>query len=148
MKFRPIVNSSSSSSSFLVFSLLLLLIFPTSHSVWKHKLHVLPLVHFEAMSCVVKNNNYLLQLLATPPAHQRQFLLQRATPQRLHALVQVLFNILLRNTFSSLKKISGNCCHIKILGSKPGKNKSPLQNKEANSSNSCTRGWWFYSGPL
>ena len=146
MKFRPIVNSSS--ASFLVFSLLLLLIFPTSHSMWKHKLHVLPLVHFVAMFRVVKNNNCLLQLLATRPAHQRQFLLQTATPQRLHALVQVLFNILLRNTFSSLKKISGNCCHIKILCSKPRRNKSPLQNKEATPSNSCTRELWFYSGSL
>ena len=79
-----------------------------------------------AMSPVVKNNNCLLQLLATRPAHQHQFLIQTATPRRLHALVQVLFNILLRNTFSSLKKIRENCCHIKILCSKPRRKKISL----------------------
>ena len=53
----------------------------------KHKLRVLPLVNFEAISSVVKNNDCLLQLLATRPDHQRQFLLQTATPQRLHTLI-------------------------------------------------------------
>ena len=53
------------------------------------------LVHFEAMFCVVNNNRGFLQLLADCPAYQRQFLLKTATPQQLHALVQVLYNILM-----------------------------------------------------
>ena len=53
------------------------------------------LVHFEAMSRVVNNNRGFLQLLADCPAYQRQFLLKTATPQQLHALVQVLYNVLL-----------------------------------------------------
>ena len=56
-----------------------------------------PLVHFEAMSCVVNNNRGFLQLLADCPAYQRQFLLKTATPQQLHALVQVLYNVLIRH---------------------------------------------------
>ena len=47
------------------------------------------------MSCVVNNNRGFLQLLADCPAYQRQFLLKTATPQQLHALVQVLYNILM-----------------------------------------------------
>ena len=39
------------------------------------------LVHFVAMSRVVNNNRGSLQLLAYYPAHQRQLLLKRATPQ-------------------------------------------------------------------
>ena len=34
-------------------------------------------------------------MLADCPAYQRQFLLKTATPQQLHALVQVLYNILM-----------------------------------------------------
>ena len=49
------------------------------------------------MSRVVNNNRGVLQLLADCPAHQRQFLLKIATPQQLHALVQVLYNILMGN---------------------------------------------------
>ena len=49
------------------------------------------------MSQVVKNNRGFLQLLAVCPAHQRQFLLRTASPQQLHALVQVLYNILMRH---------------------------------------------------
>ena len=57
--------------------------------------HQLPsLVHFVAMSRVVNNNRGFLQLLADCPAYQRQLLLRTATPQQLHALVQVLYNIL------------------------------------------------------
>ena len=52
------------------------------------------LVHLVAMSRVVNNNRGFLQLLADCPAYQRQFLLKTATPQQLHALVQVLYNIL------------------------------------------------------
>ena len=37
--------------------------------------------HFVAMSRVVNNNRGSLQLLAYCPAHQRQFLLKRATLQ-------------------------------------------------------------------
>ena len=46
------------------------------------------------MSRVVNNNRGFLQLLAHCPDHQRQFLLKTATPQLVHALVQVLYNIL------------------------------------------------------
>ena len=46
------------------------------------------------MSHVVKNNRGFLQLLAVCPAYQRQILLRTASPQQLHALVQVLYNIL------------------------------------------------------
>ena len=45
------------------------------------------------MSRVVNNNRGFLQLLADCPAYQRQFLLKTATPQQLHALVQVLYNM-------------------------------------------------------
>ena len=47
------------------------------------------------MSRVVNNNHGFLQLLADCPAHQRQSLLKTATPQQIHALVQVLYNILM-----------------------------------------------------
>ena len=47
------------------------------------------------MSRVVNNNRGFLQLLAYCLAYQRQFLLKTATPQQLHALVQVLYNILM-----------------------------------------------------
>ena len=46
------------------------------------------------MSRVVKNNRGFLQLLANCPKHQRQFLLRTATPQQIHALIQVLYNAL------------------------------------------------------
>ena len=46
------------------------------------------------MSQVVKNNRGFPQFLAVCPAHQRQILLRTASPQQLHALVQVLYNIL------------------------------------------------------
>ena len=49
------------------------------------------------MSRVVNNNRGFLQLLADCPAYQRQFLLKTATPQQLHALVQVSYNILMRH---------------------------------------------------
>ena len=54
------------------------------------------LVHFEAMSRAVNKNRGFLQLLADCPAYHRQFLLKTATPQQLHALVQVLYNILIK----------------------------------------------------
>ena len=47
------------------------------------------------MSRVVNNNRGFLQLLADCPAYQRQFLLKTATPQQLHAPVQVLNNVLM-----------------------------------------------------
>ena len=47
------------------------------------------------MSQVVKNNRGFLQFLADCSAHQRQFLLRTASPEQLHALVQVLYNILM-----------------------------------------------------
>ena len=46
------------------------------------------------MSQVVKNSRGFLQFLAVCPAHQRQFLLRTASPQQLHALVQLSYNIL------------------------------------------------------
>ena len=47
------------------------------------------------MSLVVNNNRGFLQLLADCLAYQRQLLLKTATPQQLHALVQVLHNTLM-----------------------------------------------------
>ena len=88
-------SSSSSSSSFYCF-----LSFAHSFHFFSPRDSIkdcqLPsLVHFEAMSRVVNNNRGFLQLLADCPAYQRQFLLKTATPQQLHALVQVLYNILM-----------------------------------------------------
>ena len=45
------------------------------------------------MSRVVKNNLPFLHLLTCCPEHQRQFLLETATPEQIHALVQILFNM-------------------------------------------------------
>ena len=45
------------------------------------------------MSRVVKNNLPFLHLLTCCPEHQRQFLLETATPEQIHALVQILFNL-------------------------------------------------------
>ena len=53
------------------------------------------LVRFEEMFRVVNNNRGFLQLLADCPAYQLRFLLKTATPQQLHALVQVLYNVLM-----------------------------------------------------
>ena len=108
----------SSSSSFLLFSLLLLLLIsivfppPPPHSIVLYlsptrfisfsprdsikECQLQSLVHFESMSGLVNNNRGFLQLLADcPAAYQRQFLLKTATPQQLHALVQVFYNILM-----------------------------------------------------
>ena len=49
------------------------------------------------MSRVVKNHRGFLQLLADCPSKQRQFLLTTATPQQLHALVQIIYNVLTEN---------------------------------------------------
>ena len=46
------------------------------------------------MSRVVRNNRGFFQLLADCSPEQRQFLLMRATPQQMHALVQVIRNVL------------------------------------------------------
>ena len=46
------------------------------------------------MSRVVENNRGFLRLLADCPSHQRQFLLKTATPQQMHALVQIIYNVL------------------------------------------------------
>ena len=92
---------SPSSSSFLLFYLLLILLlsfhlpffFPSRGSI---KDCTLPsCAHFVAMFRVVNNNRGFFQLLADCPAHQRQFLLKTATPQQIHALVQVLCNTLM-----------------------------------------------------
>ena len=47
------------------------------------------------MSRVVNNSRGFPQLLTDCPVHQRQFLLKIATPQQIHALVEVLYNILM-----------------------------------------------------
>ena len=57
--------------------------------------HLPLLVPLVLMSRVVNNNRGFLQLLADCPVHQRKFLLKTATPQQIHALVQVLHNILM-----------------------------------------------------
>ena len=49
------------------------------------------------MSRVVNNDRGFLQLLADCPPKQRQFLLKTATPQQLHALVQIIYNVLTEN---------------------------------------------------
>lgn len=49
------------------------------------------------MSRVVKNNRGFLELLTCCPEHQRQFLLETATPQQMHALVQIIYNVLRGN---------------------------------------------------
>ena len=49
------------------------------------------------MSRVGKNNRGFLQLLSDCPSKQRQFLLRTATPQQLHALLQVIYNVLTEN---------------------------------------------------
>ena len=46
---------------------------------------------------VVKNNRGFFQLLADCPHQQRQFLLTTATPQQMHALVQIIHNVLHEN---------------------------------------------------
>ena len=61
-----------------------------------------------------KKHRGFLQLLADCPVHQRQFLLKIATPQQLHALVQVLYNILMGH-ISIPPKISGYCGPIRML---------------------------------
>ena len=48
-----------------------------------------------SQSQVVKNNSGFLQFLAVCSAHQRQFLLRTASPEQLHALVQVLYDIVM-----------------------------------------------------
>ena len=55
------------------------------------------------MSRVVKNNRGFLQLLADCPSKQRQFLLKTATPQQLHTLVQIIYNVLTRAKLLSHK---------------------------------------------
>ena len=43
----------------------------------------------------MNKNRGFLQLLADYPAYKLQFLLKTATPQQLHVLVQVLYNIVM-----------------------------------------------------
>ena len=52
------------------------------------------LVQSTVMSRVVKNNRGFFQLSAHCPIQQCEFLLSTATPQQVHALVQVLYNVL------------------------------------------------------
>ena len=91
-------STTTTATTFLLFSLhyhhhLISIVFPPRNSIKDYQLPFL--VHFVVMSRVVNNNRGFLQLLADCPAYQRQFLLKTATPQQLHALVQVLYNILM-----------------------------------------------------
>ena len=52
---------------------------------------------FITMSRVAKNNQAFLQLLADCHPKQRHFFLMTATPQQIHALVQVIRNVLQEN---------------------------------------------------
>ena len=45
------------------------------------------------MSHVVRKNRSYLQLLVSCPTHQRQFLLETATPEQVHAIVQAAHNV-------------------------------------------------------
>ena len=72
------------------------------------------LVHFVAMSRAVNNNRGFLNLLTDFPVHQHQLLLKIATPQQLHALVQVLYNIRMGH-ISIPPKISEYCGPIRML---------------------------------
>ena len=45
------------------------------------------------MSRVVKNNLHFVHFLTCCPEQQRHFLLETATPEQMHALVQIIFNI-------------------------------------------------------
>ena len=45
------------------------------------------------MSYAVKNNFGFLKVLADCPSHQHHFLFRTATPQQMHALVQILYNV-------------------------------------------------------
>ena len=46
------------------------------------------------MSRIVRNNLFFLHLLTCCPEHQRQFLLETATSEQIHPLVQILLNML------------------------------------------------------
>ena len=84
------------------------------------------------MSRVVKNNRGFLQLLAHCPIHQCEFLLMTATPQQVHALVQVLYNVL-KQYIPFPEKLGRNCFHRRMCS---------LQEEEAYS---CAGGCWIYS---
>ena len=95
----PQFYCSPSSSTILLFSLLRLLLSILLN--YRHRHHnslrsckPVSLVQSAIMSQVVKNNRGFLQLLAHCPTHQCEFLLMTATPQQVHALVQVLYNVL------------------------------------------------------
>ena len=59
------------------------------------------------MSRVVKNNLPFLHFLTCCPENQRQFLLETATPEQMHTLVQIVFNILHGNIPAS-KEVTRN----------------------------------------
>ena len=92
------LSTTTTASTFLLFSLhhhnhLIFLVFPPRDSIRDYQLPFL--VRFVALSRVVNKNRGFLQLLADCPSYQRQFLSKTAIPQQLHALVQVLYNILM-----------------------------------------------------
>ena len=67
--------------------------FPPRHSIKDFKTTIISLFCI-AIPRVVKNNRGFLQLLSVCSSHQRQFLPRTATPQQLHAIVQILNKIL------------------------------------------------------
>ena len=117
--FYCFLSTTTTATTFLLFSLHhyhrhhISIVFSPPDSIKDYQLSFL--VHFVAMSRVVNNNRGFLPLLAACPAYQRQFLVKTATPQQLHALVQVLYNVLIWDTFLPPKKISGYCCHKDAL---------------------------------
>ena len=69
------------------------------------------------MSRVVNNNLPFLHLLTCCPEHQRQFLIETATPEQIHALVQTLFNVCHGNIPVSKEVKRKLKKHIDTLGS-------------------------------
>ena len=67
------------------------------------------------MSRVVKKNLPYFDLLTFCPEHQRQFLLETATLEQIHALVQILFNMLHGNIPVSKKVKRSLKKHIDAL---------------------------------
>ena len=93
------------------------------------------------MSRVVKNNRGFLQLLAHCPIHQCEFLLRTATPQQVHALVQVLYSVLKEYIPFPEENRQKLLTYKDALISLAEPNVS-LQEEKAFS---CARGWWIYS---
>ena len=94
------------------------------------------------MSRVVKNNRGFLQLLSDCPSKQRQFLLRTATPQQLHALLQVIYNVLTENIPVSEEVRAILRSHKGALLNLAQRNVPYMQDKETHP---CARGHWVYT---